>query len=266
VVGAALRLGSAAALSVALLGTAAGPSQANCTVVSAGPAFGQSWVERRQELVARSGAAFKGAQPRMTLLAYAPVQPAQPASWCGTAALGKSGVRYRIGLIAPTWQRYGPLIAAAAQRHAVPVEIILASIVDESGGKASAIATNPGYVSDAATPSKISVGLGQMLISSARAIAPERRWDRAALSDPALAIDLVARYHARFYRQTGFDPRLVAWTYLTGTAPKLSPGQRWYPRNHEHAARYTAVFEASVVYLASQQSPPPVSFAALLLQ
>jgi soluble lytic murein transglycosylase-like protein len=214
-------------------------------------------------LVARSGAAFKGAKPGTMLLAYAPVRAAPG---CANGAASKSGVRYRIGLIAPTWQRYGHLIAAAAQRHAVPAEIILATIVDESGGKPGAIATNPGYVSDAATPSKISVGLGQMLISSARAIAPERRWDRASLSDPALAIDLVARYHARFYRQTGFDPRLVAWTYLTGTAPSLRAGQSWYPRNHEHAARYTAVFEASVAHLAQQPNRPAVSFAALMVQ
>jgi hypothetical protein len=263
VVGAALKLGSAAALSAALQLSAAAPSQANCSVISAGPAYGQSWVERRQELVARNGIAFKSAQPGTTLLAYAPVRPATS---CANGVLSKSGVRYRIGLIAPTWQRYGHLITLAAQRHAVPAEIILATIVDESGGKASAIATNPGYVNDAATPSKISVGLGQMLISSARAIAPERRWDRASLSDPALAIDLVARYHARFYRQTGFNPRLVAWTYLTGTAPTLSPGQRWYPRNHEHAARYTAVFEASVAHLAVQPNRPAVSFAALRVQ
>ncbi|HEY7608779.1 MAG TPA: transglycosylase SLT domain-containing protein [Alphaproteobacteria bacterium] len=202
------------------------------------------------------------AKPSATLLLYAPHGP-RSGDCAGSAAKGE--VRYRLGLIAPTWRRYGHLIAAAAQRHAVPAELILASIVDESGGNATAVATNPGYVSDAATPSKVSLGLGQMLLSTARRIAPERRFDRAAMFDPAIAIDLVARYHARFYRQTGFEPRLVAWSYLAGSAPSLRAGERWYPRNQRHAARYTAVFEASVAHLARQPDRPPESFAALLV-
>ena len=113
---------------------------------------------------------------------------------------------------------------------------------------------------------KVSIGLGQMLISSARRLSPERPIDRAALFDPATSIDLVARYHARFYKGTGFDPRLVASAYLAGSTPALRAGQRWQPRNQEHTARYTAVFEASVVHLAAQSKTPPVSFAALLAQ
>jgi soluble lytic murein transglycosylase-like protein len=250
------RWGSAATLAAAFLAGAAQPSTAACTLVSAGPAYGQSWAERRQELLARGEAS----KPATTMLLYAPV--AQRPN-CGDAVAHKAPVRYRIALIAPTWQRYGHVISAAATRHGVPAELILATIVDESGGKANALATNPGYVSDAATPHKISIGLGQMLISSARRLAPERHIDRAALSDPATAIDLVARYHARFYKGTGFDPRLVASAYLFGSTPALRAGQRWTPRDPVHAARYTAVFEASVAHLAAQPSPPPVSFAAL---
>lgn len=263
---AAARFG-AAALSAALIVGAVGAAQAKdgCLVVGNGLSYGQSWAERRQELIQRSTvsgtAAVAAKQPGFAVLLYAPAPPARPS--CGASA-SSIELRHRLGLIAPTWQRYGALIAAAAQRHGVPAELILATIVDESGGKPTAVATNPGYVSDAATPHKISVGLGQMLISSARAIAPERRWDRASLSDPALAIDLVARYHARFYRQTGFDPRLVAAAYLAGSAPALQPGQRWYPRNQRHAARYTALVEAGVAHLSREPARPSVSFAALL--
>lgn len=252
------RWASAAALSAALVVSAAAPAAVACTVVSAGPAYGKSWAERRQELLARGEAQRAG----QTRLLYAP-EP-RVASDCGRAAAHTGSVRYRIGLVAPTWRRYGHLISAAAQRHGVPAELILATIVDESGGNARAVATNPGYVSDAATPDRVSIGLGQLLISSARRLLPGRPIDRAALFDPATSIDLVARYHARFYKGTGFDPALVAWAYLTGTSPALRAGQRWMPRNQAHAARYTAVVEASVAHLAAQSKTPPVSFAALL--
>jgi len=172
-------------------------------------------------------------------------------------------VRYRVGLIAPTWQRYGALIAASAVRHGVPAELILTAIVEESGGRAHAVARYPGYVSDAATPSKISLGLGQMLISTAQGIAPERRIGRAALLDAATAIDLVARYFARFYSVTGFDPALAGSSYNTGNLRALKAGQRWSPPNPRYVARFTAVFDASVAHLSARSDRPAESFAAL---
>jgi soluble lytic murein transglycosylase-like protein len=242
-------------MAAALLAAAA-TAQAACTVVSAGPAYGKNWSERKQELIARGETSWPGAAQ----LLYA------PAPECGRAIARTAPVRYRIGLIAPTWRRYGHLISAAAQRHGVPAELILATIVDESGGNARAVATNPGYVSDAATPDRVSIGLGQLLIASARRLLPGRAIDRAALFDPALSIDLVARYHARFYKGTGFDPQLVASAYLLGRTPALRAGQRWMPRNQAHAARYSAVVKASVAHLAAQPKAPPVSFAALLAE
>lgn len=253
----ARRLGAAAAAAALLAVFApAAPANAVCSVVSSGPAFGKSWPERRQELIARADA-FAPAAGQLNFA---------PAPDCGRAAAKTAPVRYRIALIAPTWQRYGHLIAGAAQRHGVPAELILATIVDESGGNTRAVATNPGYVSDAATPDRVSVGLGQLLISSARRLSPERRIDRAALFDPAVSIELVARYHARFYKGTGFEPQLVAAAYLSGRAPVLRAGQRWSPRNQAHAARYSAVVKASVEHLAAQAKAPPVSFAALLAE
>lgn len=225
--------------------------------MSAGPAFGKSWAERSAELLARS----ETQRPGALRLLYAP-EP-RIASDCSRAVAHTGPVRYRIALIAPTWRRYGHLISAAAKRHGVPAELILATIVDESGGNARAVATNPGYVSDAATPDRVSIGLGQLLIASARRLVPGRRIDRAALFDPAVSIDLVARYHARFYKGTGFDPQLVATAYMWGRTPALRAGQRFKPRNQAHAARYTAVVEASVAHFAAQSAPPAVSFAAL---
>ena len=253
------RLASVLGVGAVLLITSAGTALADgCMVTSAGPATGKSWAEKRQEIAARVDVLAPGAAP----LSTTSVSRKAKSRSCGALAAANE-VKFRLGLIAPTWQKYRHLITAAAQRHNVPAELILATIVDESGGNPTAVAKNPGYVNDAATPSKVSFGLSQMLLSTARIIMPERRMDRAAMFDPATAIELVARYHARFYRDTGYDPRLVAWTYVSGTAPRLNPGQRWYPRNLRHASRYTAVFEASIAHLSNQPTRPTVSFAAV---
>lgn len=183
---------------------------------------------------------------------------------CGIAVRASAEVRYRVALIAPTWQRYGHLIAAAAKKRGVPAELILAAIVEESGGRAHAVARYPGYVSDAATPSKVSLGLGQMLLSTARRIAPEQRIDRASLFEPAIAIDLVARYFARFYPVTGFDPALAGSSYNAGSVRSLRAGQRWSPPNARYVQRFVAVFNASVAHLSTQPNAPAESFASLL--
>lgn len=262
-VAAARRIGIAAALGAALfvLGAGVAQSQGACVVVSAGPAYGQNWAERRHEMLARNAAS----KPGSVMLLYAPGAPVAPAAEsCGGVLARSAEVRYRVALIAPTWQRYRRLIAAAASRHGVPAELILTAIVEESGGRPQAVATYPGYVSDSATPDKISLGLGQMLLSTAQKLAPGQRIGRAHLQDPAIAIDLVARYFVRFYKVTGFDPQLAGSSYNAGSVRMPPAGQRWSPPNPRYVARFAAVFNASVAHLAGQADRPPVSFATVL--
>lgn len=257
--GAVRRIGSAAAVAAALLlcGAGTASSQGACDVIAKGPADGKNWGERRQELLARNGFPHDGAS---TVLAFNPGGIGR----CGAALRASPAVRYRVALIAPTWQRYGSLIAAAAKRHGVPAELILAAIVEESGGRAHAIVHYGGFVSDGATPAKVSVGLGQMLLSTAQRLAPEQRIGRAALLDPATAIDLVARYFARFYPVTGFDPALAGSSYNAGSVRALRAGQHWTPPNARYVQRFVAVFNASVEHLSAQPNAPAESFAALL--
>jgi hypothetical protein len=252
-------IAGAAVLAAALLLGGAGRVEAACTVVAQGPAKGQTWPERRREMAARNGVPAPGAG---AVPGHRPGAPGR----CGAALKSSAEVRYRVGLIAPVWRRYGALIAAAAARHGVPAELILAAIVEESGGRADAIVRYPGYVSDAATAQKISLGLGQMLLSTAQLLAPERRIGRAALLDPATAIDLVARYFARFYGATGFDPRLAGSSYNAGGVRLPRAGQRWSPPNARYVARFVAVFDAGVAHLAAQPDRPAVSFAAVFHQ
>lgn len=175
-------------------------------------------------------------------------------------------IEYRIRNIAPVWLQHGDLIRPAAEKYSVPAELILAVIVEESEGKPTAISRYPGYVSDHATPSKISVGLGQMLISTARAIAPEHRAsiDRAWLMRPANAIDLIARYLDLQYRQTGFDPPLAAAAYNAGSIPVApAAANRWRLGNAPYVERFVAVFNAAQSHLTAMPDRPAQSFAAI---
>lgn len=171
---------------------------------------------------------------------------------------------FRIRRIDPVWLRYDALVAAAAREHAVPAELILSVIVEESGGNPAAIVRYRGYRSDASTPRKISVGLGQMLLNTARAAAPERPVDRRWIADPANAIALIARFLAHQYRDTGFDPPLVASAYNAGAvAYDADRSSRWRLKNAGYVESFVAVFNAAQRHLAAHADRPEQSFAAL---
>jgi hypothetical protein len=119
------------------------------------------------------------------------------------------------------WERHGAAMAEAARRFGVPVELLLATALTESGGNASALREEPGFTSDAATPHRVSPGLMQTLISTAREVLGDPSLDRARLLDPATSLAAGA---AMIRRQamggrvpTGFDPPLVAIAYNAGS-------------------------------------------------
>lgn len=66
------------------------------------------------------------------------------------------------------WQAHRLDIEEAALKHKVPVELIVATICAETSGRTDAIRIEPGYVSDLTTPHRVSCGLMQTLISTAR--------------------------------------------------------------------------------------------------
>ena len=104
----------------------------------------------------------------------------------------------------------------------MPVELLLTTACTESGGRADAVREEPGFTSDAATPHRVSPGLMQTLISSAREALGDAKLDRAALLDPAISAMAGAASIARQSRVTGFDPPLVAIAYNAGS---LRPGR-----------------------------------------
>ncbi|WP_176256658.1 peptidoglycan-binding protein [Derxia lacustris] len=127
------------------------------------------------------------------------------------------------------WTAYGAALQKCAAAYGVPVEIIVATICTESGGRADCCREEPGFVSDATTPDRVSPGLMQTLISTARAAVGDPRLDRQALLDPETSIragTLYLRQQAlRRAGPTNFDPPLVACAYNAGS---LRPaGNRW---------------------------------------
>lgn len=121
---------------------------------------------------------------------------------------------------ARAWATHGAAMQRAARAQSVPVELLLACACTESGGRADAVREEPGYLDDATTPSRVSPGLMQTLISTAREALADPSLDRARLLDPATSLAAGAAYirrQALRTRPTGFDPPLVAIAYNAGS-------------------------------------------------
>ena len=130
-----------------------------------------------------------------------------------------------------TW--FGPEFRAAAIETGVPIELLVATACTESLGDTRRAATRaaaaaarreePGFVSDEATPHRVSIGLMQTLISTARQVLPlppddpaMARITAATLLDPAQSILAGASYIAAQAGVTRLDPPVVACAYNAG--------------------------------------------------
>lgn len=164
---------------------------------------------------------------------------------------------------ARVWERFGREVNAAARAHRVPAAILVATILTESSGRADAVRLEPGYVSDARTPDRVSVGLMQTLISTASG-ALGRAVGRAFLLVPAGSIGAGAAYIASQRTRTALDPPLVAAAYNAGGLyPQTSAGNRWRLRQYpigtgEHCDRFVRWFNDAVAVLAGHPLRPAV--------
>lgn len=120
-----------------------------------------------------------------------------------------------------TWNNFRKSFEKSACAYGVPVELLIATACTESGGKADAIRKEPGYLSDEETPNKVSPGLMQTLISTARAAIGDNSIGRQQLLDADLAIRAGALYikqeAVRENLGTNFDPPLVGIAYNAGS-------------------------------------------------
>jgi hypothetical protein len=168
---------------------------------------------------------------------------------------------------ASCWARHQAALESAARRFTVPVELLLATACTESGGRAEAVREEPGFTSDAATPHRVSPGLMQTLISSAREALGDSKLDRAALLDPGVSAAAGAAFIARQARVTGFDPPLVAIAYNAGSLrPASNPWglvQTQRGNGHFHADSFCAFFNDALAVTPAPPEDVP-NFRALL--
>lgn len=177
-------------------------------------------------------------------------------------------------IAATCWAAHRAPLEAAARRFAVPVELLLATACTESAGRADAIREEPGFTSDAATPNRVSPGLMQTLISTAREALADPRLDRAKLLDPAISAMAGAAFIRRQAQSaTGFDPPLVAIAYNAGSLrPSRDTTNPWgltqTPRGagHWHADAFCAFLnDGFTIFVAGEAPGEDVpSFRALL--
>lgn len=150
---------------------------------------------------------------------------------------------------------YGAAITESCLKHGLPVELVIATIATESSGNPNARREEPGYVSDSVTPDKVSVGLMQTLISTARHTMNDSTIDDPWLRIPANSIAAGVAYIAWKIGETGYDPPKVACAYNAGGLYyDPSPGNRWRMRQYPigtsaHADRFVAYFNDTIFSL-----------------
>src|SRR5262249_26101991 len=102
----------------------------------------------------------------------------------------------------------------ASLGYGVPVELLMAGALTESAPKnaETCVREEPGYVSDDKTPARISAGLCQLLISTARSIMKDPKIDRAWLLNPLNSLRACAAYIKYNHDKMGtdWDPIYVA--------------------------------------------------------
>jgi hypothetical protein len=145
-------------------------------------------------------------------------------------------------------------LATLLSRIAVPIELVIACICAESGGKTRAERREPGCskIDPALTPGRVSVGLMQTLLSTARDALRRPGLSLDDLRDPLVSIEAGAIYIWRQARLTGFDPPLVAAAYNAGGLRfNDNRANRWrlvqYPiGTSAHVDRFVGAFNAAM--------------------
>lgn len=164
------------------------------------------------------------------------------------------------------WQRFVSPIEEWAEKLGVPVELIVATICTETRGDPAAIRKEPGYASDERTPDRISPGLMQTLISTARSTLGDDTINRSWLLEPANSIRAGSAYIASQWKVSHFDPPKVACAYNAGGVYlNASEHNRWkmrqYPINSsEHADRFVKWFNECFLMFEKDNLNPEISF------
>ncbi len=148
-----------------------------------------------------------------------------------------------------------PLASALShQKAAVPIELVVACICTESSGNAQALRREPGcdLQQPARTPFRVSFGLMQTLLSTARETLGTPDLPLDALGNPQKSIEAGASYMYLQARQTRFDPPLVAAAYNAGGIYyQNSAANAWRLRQYpigtgQHVDRFIRYFNSAM--------------------
>ena len=169
-----------------------------------------------------------------------------------------------------------PAFEAAAICYGVPIDLLLACALTESSADNPAtplrenemcVREEPGFVADERTPHRVSAGLCQLLLSTARATMKDSSIDRGWLLVPENSIRACASYMHDLEPKTEHDPILTACAYNAGGLYRnSSPENRWKLRQYpigtsKHADRFAEYFAAGMQAEAEFSAP---SFHELL--
>ena len=143
--------------------------------------------------------------------------------------------------------------------YGVPVELIVACIATESRGMTRAYREEPGYTDEVKTPHRVSAGLMQTLVSTARDTLMAIEGIPAAspvcsdwLFDPDNSMRAGAAYIAMQKAKTQFDPPKVAAAYNAGGVIKDMAGSnpwkmRCYPAGTgRHITKFVQFYNDTV--------------------
>ena len=161
------------------------------------------------------------------------------------------------------WGAFRSQIEKAALEFRVPVELIVATICTESGGDSKALRKEPGWTSDSETPRRVSAGLMQTLISSAREALEDPSISRDHLFDPETSIRAGTAFIKNQRTKTFFDPPLVACAYNAGSLRRdESSANRWKIHQHpagtgKHADRFVQWFNDCFAHFGAQPDQAP---------
>jgi hypothetical protein len=192
-----------------------------------------------------------------------------------TSELGASLIDRTIGkpvTVTKIWETYRNEIIKSAEQCSVPVELIIATIATESRGVQLAVRHEPGYVNDDQTPHKVSAGLMQPLLSTARHALNDVNLNLSELLRPAVNIMAGTSYMSLQAPKTSLDPPMVAAAYNSGGVyPNDSIGDRWRMRCYpigksDHIDRFVSFFNDTMAMMAENDTIPSMSFTRQVKQ
>ena len=166
-------------------------------------------------------------------------------------------------MVARVFADYAQDLTTVLTKVAVPVELVVACICTESGGRPDAKRMEPGCdrADPARTPTRVSWGLMQTLLSTAREAVRHLELRLEELLQPGVSIRAGATYMWNQARLTGFDPPLVAAAYNAGSLYRNDgAANHWKLRQYpigtaEHVDRFCRFFNAAMAEEAPRLGP-----------